>query len=86
MTAPSAKLAGAGPRPRIRTPRALLDDESTTVADVSPPAPPGFAELLVGGGDPRGKVLRPSNFSLTKPDAGWSHWHSAGFFQFAQTY
>eukprot|EP01051_Picozoa_sp_SAG22_P040486 SAG22_NODE_21876_length_253_cov_0.675325_1_plen_84_part_11 len=51
-----------------------------------PPAPPGFASLLVGDSDPRGLVLRPPNFTLTKPGAGWSRWHSAGFFQYEQTF
>ena len=56
--------------------------------DLTPPrhAPPGFAALLLGNTDHRGTVLRPPNFTLTKPGCGWSRWHSAGFFEYEQTY
>ena len=62
------------------------DTEGTDSQPQIPPAPPGFAALLVGNSDPRGAVLRPPNFTLTKPNAGWSRWHSAGFFDFQQSY
>jgi hypothetical protein len=74
-------------------PRLKLDDgvslpKSNRVMVPAEPAhaPPGFAALLVGDSDPRGVVRRPPNFTLTKPDAGWSHWHSGGFFQYEQTF
>eukprot|EP00039_Didymoeca_costata_P032522 m.38187 g.38187 ORF g.38187 m.38187 type:complete len:800 (-) comp9400_c0_seq1:200-2599(-) len=38
---------------------------------VDEPAPHGFASLLIGDSDPRGEVLRPPNFTLTKPGAAW---------------
>lgn len=50
------------------------------------PAPPGWKGLLIEANDPRGKVLRPSNFTLSQPNAGWSRWHSAGYFKYEQTY
>eukprot|EP01046_Picozoa_sp_COSAG06_P030052 COSAG06_NODE_2833_length_6205_cov_3.583361_4_plen_757_part_00 len=51
----------------------------STAATLSP-APPGFAELLVNT-DARGTVLRPSNFTLTRPGAAWY-----GDFVYNQTY
>eukprot|EP01047_Picozoa_sp_COSAG01_P140929 COSAG01_NODE_71906_length_254_cov_1.000000_1_plen_71_part_01 len=36
-------------------------------------APPGFTELLIGDTDPRGKVLRPPNTSLSQPGAVFDH-------------
>ena len=44
-------------------------------ASTPPPAPPGFAALLVGSHSPLGKVLRPANFTLTRPGATFDAYH-----------
>jgi hypothetical protein len=71
-----------------------LPRSSSSPLLLSPPPPPpppplspsGFAALLLGEHDPRGIVHRPINFTLTRPNALWERAHSAGFFEYEQTY
>ena len=60
-------------RPQQR-PRLLCAVAAACALAAAPyPPPPGFASLLIGDADPRGRVLRPPNASLGTSGAIWDH-------------